>query len=63
MTIETLRRLTPMRIPKFRSEVEELVRRFASDNKLDAHYVCGKRDDGMFVVYFAVEEEEEFKDG
>lgn len=48
-------------MPKFeikpRSEVEELVAKFVVDNKIYAEY--GKDTEGLFIVRFVVEEEEE----
>ena len=50
-----------MRLLKPVSEVEELVRKFISDNNLDAEYSNYHGDDkthDLFIVHFAVEKEE-----
>ena len=40
-----------------RSEVEELVTKFIVDNKIHAQY--GKDTEGLFIVHFVVEEEDD----
>ena len=40
-----------------RSELEELVTSFVVDNKIHAEF--GKDSEGLFVVHFLVEEEQE----
>ena len=42
---------------KPRSEVEELVTKFIVDNKIHAQY--GKDTEGLFIVQFLVEEDED----
>ena len=40
-----------------RSEVEEMVRNFVADNNVEAVY--GKDTEGLFIVHFLVDEEDE----